>query len=58
MEANISNLNRVTGDPLIKVDIIGFGLAFGIFMDYRYGPWVFRIEVFGTESKQDSINFE
>jgi len=46
------------GSPLINIDISSFGLVAGIYADYRFGPWVIRIEAFGTEAKQDSVQFE
>lgn len=50
-------LTERPGSPLINIDINDFGLSFGFFVDYRYGPWILRVETIGTEVKQDGIQF-
>lgn len=51
-------LTEQSGSPLVDINISDVGLAFGLYIDYRYGPWVFRLEGFSTEARQDSIHFE
>lgn len=51
-------LTELATQPKIDIGISDFGFNYGIFFDYRYGPWVFRIDTFGTSVKQGEYYFE
>jgi hypothetical protein len=51
-------LTESTGQPEVNIDISDLNFNYGIYLDYRYGPWIFRIENSATEIKQDDYYFE